>query len=235
MKIAIMQPYFLPYIGYIQLINAVDKFVIYDDVNYIKGGWINRNNLLLNNQKFLFTVPLEGSSAFKKIDEIVINKRLYDKWCKKLLISIEQSYKKAPYFSEVFLLLKKIVEIEETISISEYNYNSIILICKFLNIKTEIIKSSRIYDNIDLSRESRIYDICSKENSKSYVNPIGGMELYNKESFLKEGIKLNFLKTNEIVYKQFENEFVPWLSIIDVMMFNDVKEIKDMLEQYELV
>lgn len=235
MKIAIMQPYFLPYIGYIQLINAVDKFVIYDDVNFIKGGWINRNNLLVNNQKYLFTIPLSDSSSFKKIDEIHININLYSKWHKKILRSIEQSYKKAPFFDDVYCLLENILEVEGEGNISEFIYKSLVLICKYIGIDTQIIKSSRKYDNTELDREDRIFDICKKEECNVYINPIGGIELYGKEHFSTEGIKLEFLQSRYCEYSQFNNEFIPWLSIIDVMMFNDKENIKKILEEFDLV
>lgn len=93
MKIAIMQPYIFPYIGYFQLINAVDKFIIYDDVNYIKQGWINRNKILLNNEDYLFTFPLKNASSYKKINEIELSENLYSKWKIKFFKTLEV-YKK---------------------------------------------------------------------------------------------------------------------------------------------
>ena len=80
MKLAIMQPYIFPYLGYFQLLNSVDHFVFYDDVNFIKGGWVNRNQLLINNQNKFFTVPLKKIISFTPINEVEIHKKLYPNW-----------------------------------------------------------------------------------------------------------------------------------------------------------
>ncbi len=227
-----MQPYFLPYIGYFQLINAVDEFIIFDDVNFINKGWINRNNILSANQANLFTIPLLGASQNKLISEIEILKD--GKWQQKLLKTIEQSYKKAPNFKDFEPILHGIVLFDEKF-ISPYIYNSIISICKYLNISTLITKSSAEFNNTELKAQNRIIDICLKRKANQYINPIGGQELYQKEMFKKENIILNFLKTNTIHYKQFQNDFIPFLSIIDIIMFLDKKEIKQNLNKFELI
>ena len=105
-SVAVMQPYVFPFIGYFQLINSVDHFVFYDDVNFMKKGWINRNRIVINKNDFQFTISLEKISQFRKIKEIKV---LSDN---KLLKRIEQAYKKAPYFDEVYPLLKNILEIQ---------------------------------------------------------------------------------------------------------------------------
>lgn len=105
MKIAVMQPYLFPYIGYFQLLNAVDMFVVFDDVNFIKKGWINRNNILVNRQKYLFTVPLKDASQNKLIKEVQIAD---DGWQEKFLKTVAQSYKKAEFFDEAFALIEKL-------------------------------------------------------------------------------------------------------------------------------
>lgn len=229
MKIAIMQPYFFPYIGYFQLINSVDKFILYDDVNYIKGGWINRNNILINNQSKFINAQLIGASSFKEINQIMININF-----NKVLKSIKQNYSKAPFFIEVYPLIEKILCNPECISVSDFNGAIIIEINKYLGIKTKIEFSSVNYNNTKgLEKAERIVEICKINSSKNYINPIGGKDLYSKEYFLQYDIKLNFLKSNYIKYKQFRIEFIPWLSIIDVMMFNSVVEINEMINDYE--
>lgn len=229
-----MQPYFFPYIGYFQLINAVDTFVVYDDVNFIKGGWINRNNVLINKFFFLFTVPLENSSSFIQIDQTRLNSKLYENWKIKFLKSLEQSYKKAPFFNEVFFLIEKILN-KDTNFISTLAVDSIKEVCSYLDVKTQIIETSKQYDNNHLSGQDRIISICQLERAKYYINPIGGIDLYSKEDFKKNEIILNFIKAKPIDYKQFDNEFIPWLSIIDVLMFNSIEEINIMLNNYELL
>lgn len=229
MKIAIMQPYFFPYIGYFQLVNAVDKFIIYDDVNFIKGGWINRNRILLNDQDFMVNIPMEGASSFKKINEINIGKNK-----EKLFLTIRQAYKNAPFYNEVIPLITEIIQFNND-NLALFISNSISKIIEYLNINTEIILSSEIKKDNDLRAQAKVIAICEILGANEYINAIGGQELYSKEMFAKNGLILEFIQSKPIVYNQFKNDFVPWLSIIDVMMFNSPEVIKQMLNEYELV
>jgi WbqC-like protein family len=232
MKIAIMQPYIFPYIGYFQLINTVDKFILYDDVNFINKGWINRNNVLINNKESLFTIPLKEASQNKLINEIEI---LQDgKWQNKFLKTIEQSYKKSPQFQVVFPIIQEIINSPET-NISSLIYFSTNKICEYLGIKTEIIKSSSVYNNANLKAQDRILDICKLNQATQYINPQGGIELYDKVIFDNNKIKLNFLKSNSVKYSQYNSDFIPYLSIIDVLMFNTKAQINDHLVSFELI
>jgi len=229
MKLGIMQPYFLPYIGYFQLIKAVDKYVIYDDVNYINKGWINRNNILLNGQKYLFTLSLLGASQNKLINEIFVEENQ-----SKLLKTLETAYKKAPYFENIFPLIQNIFDYEYK-NLGKFVGNSIIQIADYLNIKTDFIYSSAIKKENTLKGQEKILYICKTLNATKYINAIGGQELYDKEIFKQNNIELNFLQTQIVDYKQFKNDFVPYLSILDVLMFNSVEEIGKMLDKFELV
>jgi hypothetical protein len=226
-----MQPYFFPYIGYFQLIAAVDKFVIYDDVNYINRGWINRNNILINGKAGLISVPLNGASQNKKIKDIA--PLLETKWRNILLKTIEHNYKRAPQFNLVFPMIQHLINLEAA-PISELNYRGIKAVCEYLNIGTMLIPSSDVYANSDLKGQIRILDICLKEKAQNYINPAGGMELYNRELFSHESIKLSFIKSELPPYKQYIDEFTPALSIIDVMMFCDSDEIKCQLSKFRL-
>ena len=232
MKIGIMQPYLFPYLGYWQLINAVDKFVILDDVNFIKRGYINRNHILLNNSETLFTLPLVKASQNKLINETDIFND--EKEIDKLLLMIKTAYKDAPYFNAVYPLIDKIVKFKD-VNLSKYITNSIIEICKYVGINTQIIPSSGRYEKKDLKGQLRILDIVGKESGKTYINPIGGLNLYEKEVFSKKGIQLKFIEMDRISYQQINNRFVSNLSIIDVLMFNSQKEIVQLLEKYKLV
>lgn len=232
MKIGIMQPYFLPYIGYWQLLNAVDKYIIYDDVNYIKNGWINRNRILCGNSSQWLTIKLDRSSSNKLINEIeLMSDNIY---IKKMLKTIEQIYKKAPYYQEVYALLEKILLFQEK-NLAKFLENSIKEICKYLEIKTEIIMSSSVDKDNSLKAEKKVIEICKKLYATEYYNAIGGRELYSFEEFRKNGIELKFLKTEAIRYQQFKNEFVENLSIIDMMMLNSKEKIKEYLNSYILV
>ena len=231
MKLAIMQPYFFPYIGYFQLIAAVDKFIIYDDVSFINRGWINRNNILINGKAGLINVPLIGASQNKRIKDIVPVTE--NKWRHLLLKTIEQNYKKTPQFNAVYPMLQQVFN-ANTGTISEFNYLGIKHVCEYLGINTSIIPSSEIYANSELKGQYRIMDICKKENAQHYINPKGGMELYDREVFTREGISLSFIKSELPSYMQFTLDFTPALSIIDVLMFCGVEDIKFQLNRFRL-
>ena len=232
MKLGIMQPYIFPYIGYFQLINAVDKFVIYDDVNFINKGWINRNRILNNGKDSLFTIPLKEASQNKLINEIDVN---WDSaWKSKFIKTLEQCYKKAPFYLEILPIIEQTLNVDNE-PVSKVIEHNLKLICDYLGIKTEIVSSSAIYQNTHLKAQERILDICSQEKANQYINPIGGLELYDKDFFEAKNLKLNFIKSNAIEYTQFKNEFVPWLSMVDVLMFNSKEKIKEFLDNYELV
>ena len=229
MKIAVMQPYFFPYIGYWQLINSVDIFIIYDDVNFIKKGYINRNNILINNVKHLFTLALIKSSQNKKINEILIGENN-----KKILRTIEQSYLKAPFFHEIFPIIEDIFS-DKGKDLSKFLGNSLQIFSKYLDINTKFEYSSMIENDKSLQAQDRLIEISKILNATDYINAIGGEQLYDKNAFSDAGINLSFIQTELINYKQFNNKFIPNLSIIDVMMFNSKEDIKEMLKKYTLV
>ena len=234
MTLAIMQPYFLPYIGYMQLLNAVDTFVLYDDVAFINKGWINRNRLLINGQEYLFTIPLKDASQNKRINEVHIADD--PKWRGKLLKTIEQGYRKAPHYQAVMPLTEKIINFT-TDSIADLVYFSLVELNQYLAVSTRLVPSSTIYSNADLRAQERILDICRQENATRYINPNGGMALYDKTAFAQAHIELNFINSKKIDYPQGNTRdgFIPWLSILDILMYNDKPRIKSMLEEYELV
>lgn len=234
MKIAVMQPYIFAYIGYFQMIKAVDKFVFYDDVSFIKQGWVNRNRILVNGKDFLFSVPQEKISSYTQIKDSLISKKNYEVWKNKFLQTLEQSYKKSPHYDLVITLIVSVLN-KNFSTISELAIDSAISISKYLGLNTKFIISSEKYKNQEMERAARLIDICKQEGADEYLNAIGGMELYSKEEFEEQGIKLNFIKSQPIEYKQLKNEFVPWLSIIDVLMFNSVEEINEMLDGYNLI
>ncbi len=232
-KLGIMQPYFFPYIGYFQLMNAVDKYIVYDDVNYIKGGRINRNVILINGESKPINLLLKEASPNKHINEIEL---LHDSIAEsKMLITIEMNYKKAPYFEVVFSIVEKVIRNPEK-NLAVYLYNSFQILCKYMNINTELILSSALNKDCSLKSVEKVYHICKLMNASEYYNSIGGSHLYNHEEFEKKGLKLSFLKANDdLKYKQFGDLFIPNLSIIDVMMFNSVEQIQQLLTQYTLL
>lgn len=232
MKIAIMQPYFLPYIGYFQLIKAVDKFVVFDDVNYINKGWINRNNLVVGGNKQLFTIPLLDASQNKLINEIIIVGE--DKWKQKLLKKVEQSYRKAPFFEQVYALFCSLIN-TGLHKIVDLNVHAIRKICEYLEIQTEIVPTSALYNNRHLKGQDRILDICLQENSDTYINPIGGMELYDQHLFREHHIEIYFIKTLEMPYTQISDKYIPSLSVLDVLMHVDKSEIHAHLNSFQLI
>lgn len=234
MKLAIMQPYFMPYIGYFQLINTVDKFIFYDDVTFIKQGWINRNQILINSKANMFSVPLSNASSHTMIKDVIVSEQRYEKWKKSFLSSIMFNYKKAVNYEKVRSLVENILA-DKPCSISDFAIKSIMQISNYLGLDTKFEVCSEHYSNNELSGQDRVLDICKQENATTYINPIGGVNLYSKSTFSTESIELLFIKSDDIIYKQFSNDFVPFLSIIDVLMFNSDKEVQDMLSKFKLV
>ena len=229
MTLGIMQPYFMPYIGYWQLMAAVDTYVVYDDVNYIKGGWVARNNILLNGQKHMFTITLNGASPNKLFNEITIRDDF-----KKFSRLIESAYKKAPYYEEVCALLERIYSFEDR-SLGAFMMNSFQVVLDYLEIDTKLLLSSTIAKDNSLRGKDKVKHICHLLGADTYYNAIGGQDLYDKEDFKADGIDLYFVQTNLVPYIQSTNDFVPGLSIIDVLMYNGMEGTKKLLNEYSLI
>lgn len=234
MKTAIMQPYFLPYIGYFQLINAVDEFVIYDNIEFTKKGWINRNRILVNGHDAYITLPLKKDSDYLDVRD----RFLADDWAREqrtMLNRIQSSYRKTPNFKAVYPLVENCILFEET-NLFRFILNSLNLVNEYLQIHTPIRISSTIPINHELKAQEKVIAICKARNTTDYINPIGGVKLYERNDFQREGINLHFLKPSDIVYKQLDGNFIPWLSIIDVMMFNTRDEVqKHLASSYTLI
>ena len=229
MKIGIMQPYLFPYIGYFQLIKAVDLFVIYDDVNFIKRGWINRNNILVNNKPFLFSLPLSNASQNKHINQIMLLP------CgEKLLKTISHSYSKAPYFSIVYPIIETILLTTEN-NLALFLELQLRALCTYLCLYPRWLSSSLLNIDPNLSGQHRILTICQQLDSSHYINLPGGIHLYSPSLFKSANIQLSFIQPKTQAYHQFNSSFVPNLSIIDTMMFNSSADILAMLDQYYLL
>lgn len=231
MRLAIMQPYFLPYIGYWQLIHAVDRFVIYDDVNYIKGGWVNRNRILINGEPAYVTVPLYKSSPYKRICDIALQPGIA--WRDKLVKMIVNTYRRALCFEEVFPVVEGIIR-EEAQNLSEYLARQLQRLSMFMGIKTEFVMSSRCYENDNLVGQSRVLDICKREAATTYINLQGGRALYDTATFHNAGVDLCFIAMRPLVYKQRTPGFVPSLSIIDALMELGPIHVRRHLDAFDL-
>jgi hypothetical protein len=231
-SIAIMQPYFLPYIGYFQLIAAVDQFVLLDDVNYITRGWVNRNQLLLDGAAHKFTVPLQGASQNRLICDLKLVEET--SWRDRLLRTIHQAYRRAPYYFQVIVMLERMLNYP-ALKLDEFLRNSLEEVVRYLSLEVQIVNTSRIYQNSQLKGQERILDICRQERADRYINPIGGVDLYDRTTFLKQDIPLFFLRPRPTTYSQGCAEHIPWLSIMDVLMFNDKSALRQLLTERDLV
>lgn len=225
MKTAIMQPYFLPYIGYYQLLSAVDVFVIYDNIKYTKKGWINRNRMLRNGEELTFSLPLKKDSD--TLD--VVERDLSDEFDRsKLLNQIKGVYRAAPQFKDTFPLLERIIRYGET-NLFRYIQHSIVEMCAHIGIETEIVVSSTIMIDHGLKSQDKVIALCTALGSDTYINPMGGLELYDRATFAARGIDLQFMRTKTFEYPQFGIGFVPNLSIIDVLMFNPLVAVREFI------
>jgi hypothetical protein len=231
MKIGIVQPYFLPYIGYFSLINAVDIFVYFDDVQYIRRGWVNRNRIKINDDWHYLTLPVQKAPQTANINQVYAVQDVQE--IEKIKKSIIFSYEQAPNFQAITDLIFNLLE--PGLNIATLNIRLTNEICNYLGCKTKTLTSSDIEKNNMLKGQEKIINICQTLNGDSYINPIGGTELYFKERFQQAGIKLNFIEMKQTVYFQGKGDFIPNLSIIDVLMWNSIADIKQMLQEYRLV
>lgn len=227
-----MQPYFLPYIGYFQLIAAVDLFIVYDNIKYTKKGWINRNRMLQNGKDVIFSLPLKSDSDHLDVCQRELST---DFNRDKLLSQFKGAYRYAPYFEQTYPLIEEIVR-HENANLFRFLQHSIVKTCEHLAITTEIKASSSISIDHNLKNQDKVLALCEAGGANTYVNAIGGMELYSKETFRKKGVDLKFIQSKPFEYPQLGDTFVPWLSIIDVMMFNPMDAIRDYIgTQFDLM
>jgi len=232
MKLGIMQPYFLPYIGYYQLIAAADVFVVYDNIKYTKKGWINRNRMLVNGSDVMFSLPLKKDSDSLNICQRQLSS---DFDPTKLLNQFMGAYSRAPYFSQTLPIIRQILYFQEH-NLFDFLHNALVESCRYLGIDTEIRKSSSLTINHELKAQKKVLAICDALNAHTYINTIGGMELYDKAAFSSEGIALRFIKPKSFEYPQSSATFVPWLSIVDALMYNSAQDLHDCIySNYELI
>lgn len=225
MKFAVMQPYIFPYLGYYQLVNSVDKFVFYDDVTFIKGGYINRNNILSNGVAQRFTIPVPGMSS-----NILINKLSFDKNIIKTLKAIQQNYSKSPYFKEVYPFVESVF-LNDDRGVASICRLSIEYVFTYLGIEKEFFNSSQLDYDREQTAADKLISIARLMKCENYVNSPGGKNLYSKAYFKKNDIDLSFIEMKVVEYCQGNNkEFMPYLSMIDVLMWNNKDKVKSLLE-----
>ena len=229
MTLGIMQPYFMPYIGYWQLMAAVDVYVVYDDVNYIKGGWVSRNRILMDGKPHLFTITLNGASPNKLFNEIDVRDNFV-----KFRKMLQSCYAKAPYFSNTMQLMEQVYSCEQR-DLGHFMLNQFQMVLDYLQCDTKLILSSELTKDNTLRGAEKIKHICKLLGADTYYNAIGGRELYDKSDFAVQGVDLKFVQTLSVQYKQFNDDFQPNLSLIDVLMFNSREEVQQLLTQYKLV
>ncbi|RTR05328.1 WbqC family protein [Halomonas nitroreducens] len=229
MKVAVMQPYLFPYLGYYQLAKCVDTLVLYDDVNYIPRGYINRNYILYQGRKWRFTVPVMGASIHKKIYTLSFSRNVSG-----VLQSIRHAYSKAPYFDAVFPMVEEVLEREDR-DITDMCSSGIREVLDYLEIGTPLLRSSRMEYNKHPGRSQNLMEICSSLGACEYVNSPGGRLIYDKKEFSSCGYNLSFLEPREVHYNQGKNEFVPNLSMIDVLMWCSKDQAMALLDEYDIV
>jgi hypothetical protein len=254
MKVAINQAYFFPYIGYFQLIESVDKFIIYENVSFRRRSWITRNRLLnyASGEPFFFRVSVKKKSSYSLMKEVNISDRFPEER-RYLLEVLSHNYSKAPYFKEVFGLLSYVLHKNKEKSIHDFNAEIIKELCEFIGITTCIQSDNRHYrymeteldfiynsttKNLNIPLDKKVYrilDMCQFEKADTYINLPGGQELYDTNFFKEKNVALNFLNVPKVKYSQFKNDFVPHLSIIDVLMHNGKTGTKSLIENYDII
>jgi hypothetical protein len=231
MKLAIMQPYLFPYIGYYQLMNLVDNFIIYDDVTYINKSWINRNRILLNKEEFYFTIPLRNKSQNILIKDLKLAMDV--KWKKNFMQTLTHAYSKAPYFGNIYSLINTILD-TENLYFRDLYYNSFSIINKYLDINSRLLESSKIFLDKKFKGEQKIIALCLNQGASSYYNLSGGKNLYDNNNFNLNNIELKFIKPRIQEQKTNKYLFSRGLSIIDDLMFCEKSELKRQLMEFNI-
>jgi len=227
-----MQPYFFPYLAYFQLIAQCDTFVFYDDVQYIKRGWVNRNRILRQGQSRWLTLPVRKAPL-----RFAINQRYYQLDRASIggvLRRIEAAYHKAPGFVAGVSLIEQLMNFGDA-NVAAFNVNLIQGVAAHIGLQPRFILSSAMEKDPRLTGQDRVIDICRRLGATHYVNPIGGIGFYDAERFAGADLKLSFLQSESPRYPQFGQTMIPDLSIIDVLMFNDEPAIARLLREYRLV
>ncbi len=231
-RLAVMQPYLFPYIGYFHLMHAVDRFIVLDDVAYIKRGWINRNRILIDGQPARFTLPVRDASQNRPIRA---HERADDeRWRARFLRTLESSYHRAPHFVPAFELVTTVLDDPER-HLSPWLATSLQRICSYLSLPVKIVPTSSVYGNAGLGKQDRMIDFCRREDATQLVNASGGMPLYAVEDFGAAAIDLRFVRPLFTPYPNARGTFVPALSILDVLMHNHPDEVRERLLTYDLV
>ena len=227
-----MQPYFLPYIGYYQLIAAADLFIVYDNIKYTKKGWINRNRMLLNGQDATFTVPLKNASDQLDIVEREISPQ-FD--AQKLLNQFKAAYQRAPYCQDIVPMLETVIRHPAT-NLFDFLLHGLTISCRQLGISTRIERSSAIAIDHSLKGQDKVLALCKAVGAEQYLNASGGQQLYQPAAFQAQDIALEFILPQPASYTQFGAPFVPWLSIVDAMMFNSPPALELAIQsQYDVI
>jgi len=233
MRLAIMQPYLFPYLGYFQLIGSSDHFLFLDDANFIKQGWINRNYILVNKKPTLFTVPLLKASSNSPINQTRINMDLYPRWKKGFMKTLKQAYCKAKNFENIYPLIESILQLEND-HISSLASDSVVEVSSYLNLRSRFTWTSKKHSNLSVNGVDRVIAICKAEGADKYINLPGGKDLYKKSDFLENDLQLEFIEVIQKKYQQKSDHFVPNLSIIDILMNKDKKEAIQLVNNYSL-
>lgn len=231
MKLAIMQPYVFPYLGYFQLMSAADLFVLYDDAAFIKQGWINRNVLGARHGPQRFTLPV----CRPRLGQPIADVKLYrpETFKRRLLATIESLYRRAPHYDLVRPVLEAAIGAEGE-NLALYIEHTLNVLRSYLRIETPIVRSSQRHANCRQKGQARVIEICRAERAHTYINAEGGRQLYDEAAFRRQGIELLFLLHEPLPYRQNRAGFIPRLSIIDAMMFNSREELAQLLAAYRL-
>lgn len=232
MRVSIMQPYLFPYIGYFQLMAACDLFVAADDAQFTRRGWINRNRILVHDAPFRMTMPLAAASH-----RLPINAREYlfeDRLALRFRHRLVRAYRRAPFFDTAMDIVDDALDCADP-NVATFNVRTLQCVAHRIGIETPIRLASDVSRPGGLSGQALVIDRCRHLGATQYLNPIGGQALYDKASFGQAGIDLRFVEPATPLYPQFGARPVPSLSIIDVLMFNDLESTRTMLGACKVV
>lgn len=237
MKVAIMQPYFFPYLGYFSLAKNVDRFILLDDVQFIRHGWIERNRILKPNEGWQYIrVPLKKHSRETIIRDVEVDNS--QDWTTKILAQLQHYAKAAKHYRGTIELVRTILERSKSDDLVNINKKVLVGVLEYLGIemKVDVFSHMQLRIMTPSAPDEWALNIClALDGVSEYWNPIGGVDFFSSEKYTNAGIKLRFQKVNVTEYDQRRGNFEPGLSVIDALMFNTKEQVRSMLDDYELV
>jgi hypothetical protein len=231
-SVAIMQPFFFPYLGYFSLMKHTDNWIVFDDIRYSNQAWGNRNRILKHPEGWAWiNVPVKDHKRETFYSNILIQNEI--NWKRKIINQFEYYKIHAPFYKDVLKIIQEVFS-EDFSHLVDLNIHAMKKVCEYLKIDFKYTKFSEMNLGINSVQHPGQWalEICKAIKSTNYVNPCEGHPIYDKKEYDDAGISLQFIINRVSPYDQKRAEFEARLSIIDVMMWNSVERVNELIDDF---